>query len=435
MNEGVNMTQQEVSRADVLSDICQGRISQKRAAEILNISVRHVQRLHASFLEHGITVLISKQRGKPSNHRLPSFLKARVLEIITCKIYAGFGPTLMCEKLKKLHQITISRETTRYLMIESGVWEANKKRRPITHQQRQRRARCGELIQLDGSPHLWFEDRGEPCCLIVLIDDATGRTYCKFFESETTKAYMEIVTEYITLYGRPLAFYPDKFSVFRINKPGCLKKDLVTQFGRACKELGIELICANSPQGKGRVERMNQTLQDRLVKEMRLARISTIEKGNRFLPNFLKEFNQQFMVLPRDENDAHRDLLPEQNLRRILSIKNQRKVTKNLEIQYNNEVYQITLEKPSRSLIHADVTILEGLDQRIIIEYQGKPLPFKLFSQQEVNGKIVNSKEIDRFLNKTNKYRKQSTNHPWNQEVRVKIRDRASQLIRSGGGI
>lgn len=435
MKEGVNMTQQEVSRADVLLDICQGKITTTRAAEMLNMSVRHVRRLHASILEHGIIVLISKQRGKPSNHRLPSFLKARVLEIVTSEIYAGFGPTLMCEKLEKLHSIKISRETTRYLMVQSGVWETNKKRRPVIHQQRQRRARCGELLQLDGSPHHWFEDRGEPCCLIVLIDDATGLTYAKFFKSETTKAYMEVVMEYITFYGRPLAFYPDQFSVFRINKPGCLKRDLVTQFGRACKELGIELICANSPQAKGRVERVNQTLQDRLVKEMRLAGISTIKEGNRFLPHFLKEFNQQFMVQPRDQNDAHRALLPEQNLKRILCIKSQRKVTKNLEVQYNNEVYQIILEKPSRSLIKAEVTMLEGLDGQVSIEHQGKPLPFKLFSQQEANGEVVHSKEIDRFVNKINHHKKPSTNHPWIQEGRVEARVRRSQSISSGGRV
>lgn len=431
MNEGVNMSQQEVTRANVLSDICQGKISQTRAAEKLKISVRHIQRLHTAFLEHGINVLISKQRGKPSNNRSPSILKARVLEIVTCDIYAGFGPTLMCEKLEKLHRIKISRETTRHWMIESGVWEANKKRRPVIHQQRQRRARCGELIQLDGSPHPWFEDRGDPCCLIVLIDDATGRTYGKFFEAETTKAYMVTVKEYIKLYGRPLAFYPDKFSVFRINKPGCLKKELLTQFGRACKELGIELICANSPQAKGRVERVNQTLQDRLVKEMRLAGINTIEEGNRFLPNFWKEFNKQFMVLPKNQNDAHLPLLPEQNLERILCIKNLRKVTKNLEIQYENKIYQLTSEKPSRSLTRAHVIVLEGLDGQISIEYQEKSLPFKLFAEQEANSEIINSKEIDRFLNRSAKHKKVSVDHPWNQKRRAEVKMKEYQSTKN----
>lgn len=423
------MTKQEINRADVLLDICQEKITQKHAAQLLGVSLRHIQRLYASFLEHGVIVLKSKQRGKPSNHRLPPIIKARVLEIVTCEIYSGFGPTLMCEKLEQLHQIKISRETTRYLMVESNVWEVNKKRRPVIHQQRQRRARCGELIQLDGSPHPWFEDRGESCCLIVFIDDATGRTFAKFFESETTNAYMETATEYITLYGRPLAFYPDKFSVFRINKPGYLKKDLVTQFGRACKELDIELFCANSPQAKGRVERVNQTLQDRLVKEMRLAGISTIEAGNQFLPSFLKGFNKQFVVDPRVENDAHRALLPEQCLERILCIKHQRKITKNLEIQYNNKIYQITSEKASRRLLNAYVTVLEGLNGKIDIEYQGRKLLFKLFSEQEVNGEVVTSKEIDRFLSRSHKHVKPSIHHPWNQQAR------AERKIREHGGV
>jgi len=424
------MSDREVDRVNVISDICQGKISQSRAAEKLNLSTRQVQRLHAAYLKHGMLALRSKQRGRASNNKSSNILKARVLEIVTLDIYVGFSPTLMSEKLEQLHMIKISRETARQWMIEAGVWEANKKRRPVIHQQRQRRARCGELVQLDGSPHPWFEDRGEPCCLIVLIDDATGRTYGKFFKAETTKAYMVTVWEYIELYGLPLAFYPDKFSVFRINRPGCLKKELITQFGRACKELDIELICANSPQAKGRVERVNQTLQDRLVKEMRLAGISSIEEANRFLPNFWKGFNKRFEVPPKNQNDAHIPLAPGQKLAEILCIKNLRKVSKNLEIQHNNIIYQITLEKPSRTLIKAHINVLEKLDGQISLEYQGKYLPFKLFAEQEVNGEIVNSKELNRVINRRNKYRKVSINHPWNQQGRAEAKRKKYELAK-----
>ena len=429
MNEGVNMSNQEINRVNVISDICQGKISQSSAAEKLNLSVRQVQRLQAAYLKHGMAALKSKHKDKVSNNKLPDVLKSRVREIITQEIYIGFGPTLMKEKLEQLHSIKISRETVRQLMIELAVWKVNKKSCPVIHQQRLRRARFGELIQLDGSPHPWFEDRGNPCCLIVLIDDATGRTHGKFFESERTEAYMITVREYIKLYGIPLTFYPDKFSVFRINRPGCLKKELITQFGRACKELGIELICANSPQAKGRVERVNKTLQDRLVKEMRLAGISTIEDANQFLPYFWDKFNKQFKVPPKNTNDAHRHLAMGQNLDDILCLKNPRKVSKNLEIQYNNKIYQLISDKPSRVLRGATIMVLERLGGKIILEYQGKHLPYKLFGEQETNGKEVTSKEIDRFLNHVSTYKKVSNSHPWKQEGRAEAKRREFQAV------
>ena len=260
MYKGINMIKKEVSKVDVFSQISQRKISQTKAAEILGISERHLQRLYIRFKKAGIESLASKQHGKPSNHQLPKIIKARVSELVTFETYAGFRPTFMCEKLKELHGIIISRETTRQIMIQMGVWEVNKKKCPVIHQQHKRRTRSGELVQIDGSPHAWFERRGEPCVLIVFIDDATGQTYGKFFESETTEAYMKTTHEYIIKYGRPLAFYSDKYGVFRINKSSCLKRELTTQFGIACKELDIELICANSLQAKGIYERFHQTI-------------------------------------------------------------------------------------------------------------------------------------------------------------------------------
>ena len=247
------------------------------------------------------------------------------MELVACEAYFGFRPTFMTEKLEELHQIKISRETTRQIMIESGVWMAKNKKSPVIHQQRERRHCCGELVQIDGSPHAWFEDRGEPCTLLVYIDDATGRTYGKFAEAETTAAYMIATREYIKKYGRPLAFYSDKYSVFRINIPGSTRKESLTQFGRALKELEIKLIYANSPQAKGRVERANQTLQDRLVKELRLRNISTIEEGNRYLEEFFCKHNEKFMMNPKKEIDLHQAALPDDALDKILCMKEYRK--------------------------------------------------------------------------------------------------------------
>ena len=415
MAEEINMTQEEISRANVFSDISQKRISKTKAAEILGISFRHLHRLYAVFQKEGITSLVSRKRGKSSNNQLQSMVKARASELITCEAYVGFGPTFMCEKLQERHNIKISTETTRQLMIQNDVWKANAKKRPAIHQQRKRRARCGELVQIDGSSHAWLEDRGDPCTLIVFIDDATGRAYGKFFETETTDAYMITMKEYITMYGRPLACYADKHGIFRVNYPGCTQKENYTQFGRACKELDIILICANSPQAKGRVERANKTLQDRLVKEMRLARIYTIEEANRFLIGFWKGYNDKFSVLAECGHDAHRKLLLEQDLDMILSQKEYRKVSKNLEIQYENIIYQIVLENPMRSLRGADVTVIKDLKKKIHIEYKGKRLHFKIYSQQEYNGTEIDSKEIDRFLNHTI-VRTVAKGHPWKQQ-------------------
>jgi len=429
--EGIYMTKKEQSRADLFLQISQKIITQCKAAEQLSLSVRHVQRLYATFLRSGVAVLVSRKRGRASNHQLPSILKARILELITCEKYAGFGPTFMCEKLEQLHGIKVSRETVRQLMIFSGIWQANKKKCPVIHQQRKRRARCGELMQMDGSPHDWFEGRGDPCTLIVYIDDATGRSYGRFSPSETTEAYMIVTKAYIEKYGRWQAAYSDKHAIFRVNRPGCTRRESLTQFGRALKELGIELICANSPQAKGRVERANQTLQDRLVKELRLAGINCIEKANEFLETFWDDYNAKFSVPPEDPNDAHKPLLLEQNLEKILCIKERRKVSKSLEIQYKNMIYQITKDKLVGSLRGATVTVLEGPQGEISIEYQGNPLPFREYGQQEFTGKIVSSKEIDLFLREKPARKKVSRHHPWKQEGqrRLKFVQLASNMV------
>jgi hypothetical protein len=417
--EEVYMTQEEISRADIFSKISQKKITQKKAAEILGLSERHVNRLYTEFRKTGIVSLVSQQRGKPSNHQLPKGLKARISELITIELYKGFGPTFMCEKLEALHGIKVSAETTRQLMIQNGVWERHKKKRPVIHQQRERRARRGELVQVDGSPHPWFEDRGDSCALITFVDDATGQTYGKFFESETTRAYMVTARAYFQKYGRPLAFYSDKHSIFRINVPGCLKKEKITQFGRACKELDIQIICANSAPAKGRVERNHQTQQDRLVKELRLAGISTIDKANEFLESIYWEaYNKKYAIPPASPIDAHRELLQEHNLKKVLSIKKQGTLSKNLEVQCDNVIYQIILKKPSWRLRGAKVTIIKGLDGELYIEHDGKNLLFKILSKQEVCGKVVNSKCIDTFL-KGRKKRKVDTSHPWNQQGRA----------------
>lgn len=414
------MTKREISRADVLSEVCQRKKTQEEAAKLIGVSTRHFRRLYKGYVERGVSSLVSCKRGKPSNHQLLPLVKARISELVTCEIYSGFRPTLMREKLEQLHKVTVSKETVRQLMIKNDVWREKSKKCPVVHQQRKRRAQFGELVQIDGSPHAWFEDRGDSCVLINFIDDATGRAYGQFFPSETTHAYMVVFKEYIIKYGRMLAVYSDKHGIFRVNHPGCIKKECMTQLGRALRELGITSICAHSPQAKGRVERLNQTCQDRLVKELRLAGICNIAEANIFLKTrYWDEHNRRFAILPESNADAHQRLLSDQNLDRILCHKEHRKVTKNLEFQHKNIIYQIPSEQSTRGLRGAYISVIEGLQGDIDIEYRGKSVPFSRYSEQEFTGEIVDSKEIDYFM-KPKQVRKPDANHPWRHHKAVR---------------
>lgn len=414
MAEGVYMTQKELNRAEILARVKDKRLTQRKAAEQLHLSLRQVQRLCLEYKNKGIAALASKKRGKPSNNKISASIRGKISEIVTMECYADFGPTLMNEKLAELHNVLISRETTRQIMIEKRVWFERKERRPV-HQQRQRRARFGELLQIDGSPHAWFEDRGEPCSLLVFIDDATGRTYGKFFEAETTAGYMQTMNEYVVRYGAPLAVYSDKHSIFRINNAHGTKSEHFTQFGRALHELDIELIYANSPQAKGRVERANQTLQDRLIKEMRLAGISTISEANVFLKRYWDKYNKKFAKMAVCSEDAHRQVT--KDLNEVFCEKQQRVISKNLEFQFGKEIYQVEIGKNTKPPVRAKVTVIKHLDGTLSFEYGGEPIAVKRYAEQLATSKELSSKELEHYFRT---YRKPGNYHPWVQAGRGK---------------
>ena len=411
MCNGGFMSGKSIKYLEVLERVKEKKISQSIAAKELDISVRQVYRIYQKFLKEGAGGFLSKKQGKLSNHQLSKIIKARILELVTYELYEGFGPTFMNEKLLELHSIDVSIETTRQLMIQCGAWLPNRKKGPAVHQQRIRRSRLGELTQIDGSPHSRFEGRGGICCLIVFVDDATGRTFGRFFKTETCIAYMTTLAEYRLKYkGLPNCFYTDKHGIFRINMPNCVNTEQLTQFGRICKELGIGLICANSPQAKGRVEKMNSTQQDRLVKELRLANICNIKDGNEFLKTYWDRFNEKFSVPPVNAEDSHLDPLSDADFYRILCFKETRTVTKNLEIQYKNTIYQV-VNKGSKGLYKAKITVLESLTGEVSFEYKKKKLELKKLSEVTCMGEEVNSKEIDRFLKKHEDKKKSSS--PW----------------------
>lgn len=394
------MNQKEISRLEVIKRIMERKLRQTEASEKLEISYRQTKRLVRAYKTFGESGLLSKKRGHSSNRKFSEQIKQETKSLI-CENYIDFGPKFASEKLEEKHNIRISRETLRKWMIEWDIWKTKRRRKIQIHQQRRRRSCFGELVQIDGSPHAWFEDRGKPCCLIVFIDDATSKIVSlQFFPVENTRAYFESCKQHIKKHGRPMFYYSDKHSIFRVNHKEALSGTGETQFGRAMRELGIQVINANSPQAKGRVERHNRTLQDRLVKELRLRNISDIATANRFLETFTDEYNKKFGKMPANNVDMHRKDVSNEDLDSILVEKHLRKLSKNLEINFEGKIYQIILEKGQigYGLRHAQVTLYRDANSEIKIWYRNRFLSFKEFKRSNEPSKIVSSKEIDAFL-------------------------------------
>lgn len=422
--EGIfQMSAKELSRLEIVNHINSGLMTQLKASEELGVSERQVRRLLVQYRENGAIGLISRKRGKVSNHQLPNQLKELALELIKAN-YADFGPTLAREKLQERHNIAISLSFVRNLMITNGLWVPKRKKKLVIHQLRKRREKEGELVQMDGSPHDWFEGRGPRCTLIHCVDDATGKIQmAQFVPSESVWSYFSLTKSYIKEHGRPKAFYVDKHSVFRINVEGALSGKGVTQFGRAMKELGIELIFAHSPQAKGRIERSNKTLQDRLVKELRLQGISTPEEANAFLPTFLKDLNRRFAVVPQNPNNAHMSLLEEHSLDTIFCLHTSRVLSKNLTFQYNNIIYQIQTDRSSYTLRKAHIDILEKRDGSIKVLHKGKGLVVLKYDEQEKQGKIADGKTLNEIVNRAGEKSPKkkyvpSRHHPWKRFIK-----------------
>jgi len=377
------------------------------------LRTRQIKRLLKAYREKGAVGLVSKQRGRTGNNRLAEEVKKRALDLLKTK-YKGFGPTLAHEKLVERDKLRLSDESVRQLMIAEALWKPRKAKKVVTHQLRERRACFGELVQIDGSPYDWFEGRAEPCVLLVFIDDATGQVLqLRFVESESFFSYCQAADEYFRRCGKPVAFYSDKHGIFRVNVPSTGSGEALTQFGRAMRALDIQILCANTPQAKGRVERVNQTLQDRLVKEMRLRRICNMTDGNAYMPEFMTDLNQRFAVEPRSIVNAHRPLTPKDDLARILTWQETRTLSKNLTLQFEKIVYQIQTTRPTYALRNAHVTVCLNAQQEITILYNGKALPYTLYHQQARPAEIVSTKQLDQVLKDKPLPPKPAPDHPW----------------------
>ncbi len=413
MDRLLEMSTKELSRLEVMQRLAEKRMSQKEAGRILDLSTRQIKRLLRAYRQHGAASLVSKHRGRKANNRLAEEVKRKALNLLKTK-YQGFGPTLAHEKLVEKDKLQLSDESVRKLMIAEGLWKPRKAKKVTVHPLRERRACFGELVQIDGSPHDWFEGRAEPCVLLVFIDDATGRlVQLLFVESESFFSYCQAAEGYFQQSGKPVAFYSDKHGIFRVNVPSAGSRTNLTQFGRAMQELEIQIICANSPQAKGRVERVIQTLQDRLPKEMRLRNIRTHTAGNAYLPEFIQDFNQRFAEPPRSSVDLHRPLAPKEDLARIFAWQEPRILSKNLTLQFHKTVYQIQTERSTYTLRNAQVLVCLTAQGELTILYNGKTLPYTVYNQQAHQAEIVSTKQLDRVFPPKHLSEKPAPAHPW----------------------
>jgi transposase len=394
------MSGSERERAHVVHQALEHRLGQREASERLGISVRQFKRLVHSWREEGDAGLVSRQRGQASHNQLAAVQRSRISGLLKVQ-YPDFGPTLAAEKLLELDGIAVSRETVRQLQVGLGLWKPKSRRARRVFQLRERRPRFGELIQIDGSPHDWFEGRAPRCTLIVFIDDATSRlTALRFAPVESARAYLETLRNHVLEHGCPLAFYSDRHGIFRVNAKDAQSGDGKTEFGRVAARLEIVPIHALTPQAKGRVERANQTLQDRLVKEMRLRNIASIEVANGFLPEFIVTWNARFAMKPRNETSAHRPWTgtPEA-LDHALARHEERVLSKALTFSSAGTKYCVNAKGPGTALRGAKVTLHHFVGGGMTVHYKDRVLPVTAYGTYPVPDPAEDEKTIDARVN------------------------------------
>ncbi len=386
--ERVDISMRDIDRLKIIHDVLKGHLRQRQAARQLGLSRRQVIRLCQRVRQEGNRGIMHRLQGQPSNHQMDSTVLEQALSALHDPRYDGFGPTLAQEKLEELYDLHVSTSALRRVMLQTELWTS--KKYAFKHRAwRERRACVGELIQLDGSDHEWFERRGPRCVLIVYIDDATSRIlYAEFVDVEDTLTLLTTTGAYLGRHGRPLAFYVDKDSIYKVNRQATVEEELqdlhpITQFTRAMGALGIEMICAESPQAKGRVERGFGTHQDRLVKELRLAGISDQERGNQFLWNtYLPAHNARFAVAPANTTDAHRALLQTHRLEEILSIRTERTLGHDYTLRFLNQFFQVLSDQPVRVRPGAKISVEIRLDGSPHLRFKDQYLDFKSIAKR-----------------------------------------------------
>ena len=412
----ITMSLTEIKKYDIIKKVMGKELNGSEAAEMLGLTVRHVRRLKRKVDKNGIKGLIHGNRGKPSNRRMPDNEKSKIADLIR-EHYSDFGPLLATEKLAERHKINRDKSTVRSIMIKEGIWTPKAKKKETLREWRQRKACKGEMIQYDGSYDHWFEDRGGEVCLLASIDDADSNVRARFDEHEGVEPTFNFWRGYIEHYGKPNSIYVDKFSTYSMNhKLAKENPDTLTQFERAMKELNIGIIHAHSPQAKGRVEKLFKTLQDRLIKELRLNGISTIKEANEFLEKvFLPKFNAKFMVEPRSKADLHKKLNEQEKnkLDPIFSRQYRRVVGNDFTVSHKKNCYQLEKIQPTTIYKQDIVIVEEQIGQAIRFRLRGKYLNYKLLPEKPK--KINSSKNNLQWVIPRSTAHIPPANHPWRQ--------------------
>lgn len=413
--EGIIMaSQEELRRLHVIQKVQEGGLKQVEAAEILSLSSRHIRRMEKRIKQEGPRGIVHRSRGRSSKRKISDALKDKVIKL--CRTtYKGFGPTLASEKLLERDGVSISNETLRGWLIEAGDWKRVRKRR--RHRQwRERKGHRGEMVQIDGSHHAWFEDRGTPCVLMGYIDDATGDTFGRFYDYEGTMPAMDSFKRYIRKRGLPLQVYFDRHPTYKSTGKPTIEDELngvepLSEFERALKELGVEVRHAHSPQAKGRIERLFRTFQDRMIKEMRLRGVKTIEEGNKFLEEYLPLYNKRFSVRSREEGDVHRALPKGIDLNAILCMKTERTLRNDFTVAYHHKLYQIKEATKASKVI-----VQDRMDGSMMITYQGRALRFKEITERPIreNKQPIATKRRKTYI--------PPADHPW-RRFKIKNHD------------
>jgi hypothetical protein len=398
----LTMSRKELNRLEILGRVLERRLTQPQAGLQLGLSVRQVARLCWKLRAEGAPGLVSKKRGRTSNRKFPVDLRERALGLVQSR-YHDFGPTLAAEKLRELHDVIVSVETLRKWMIDAELWVPRRERFGRVYQPRHRRSCLGELIQIDGCDHEWFEERAPRCTLLVFVDDATSRLMeIRFVDSESTFDYFASMQSYLERHGKPVALYSDRASIFRATGSETRNTRGLTQFSRALSELNIDIVCANSPQAKGRVERAHLTLQDRLVKELRLRCISNQEAANDYAAEFIENYNKRFAKTPLSDHDAHRPVREDEDLALIFTWQEDRKVSKNLTLHYKRDLYLIEPAPGAQRLRGKRCRVHEYADGNLKLREGGESFPFSVFEEKRrvTQGDIVSNKRLGAVLSK-----------------------------------
>jgi transposase len=397
------MSLNERIRLDAFGRVKRGELTVVSAAELLDLSVRQARRVWKRFKELGDAGLVHRLRGRSSNRRLSEDVRQRIVKRHQER-YADFGPTLACEKLSSEDDLTVSPDTLVALLKERGLW-ARRRRRSRHRKRRERRSCFGSMVQMDGSHHDWFEGRASKCVLMVLIDDATSRTFARFYPAETTEAAFDAFGRWVNRHGIPRSLYVDRHGIYRDEAHA----DRVTQFGRAMKELSVELICAHSPQAKGRVERRNAVFQDRLVKEMRLRKICSIEAGNALLEKmFLDDLNRRYAVSAKKQQDLHRAVDAQMKLEEVLCVQEARVVGQDWCVRWRNRWLQIERCHAALKLPDKRVLVKQRGDGMLIVEHKAERLTCRELRHRptatRVRQPVVNNRKW-----------KPGADHPWSK--------------------